>query len=143
MHLCMRFFKAFIDAPLDSKTIDQLRVDIKFGGLSLTDCHTSSPAAYTSSCINSLSDICTTFPQTYDTHRVVNLPANYATEFGFISKYDLMASMWNSIIKMVMQHVLTTESHERADSEAIIWQQSRKNSIHNSFSGAWLSAFSS
>jgi hypothetical protein len=71
--------------------------------------------------------------------------ANYAADFDFVvSDNDLMASMCDN--NTVKQHDLTTKSHERAaaelhsDSESDIWQQSRKNSINNSFSGAWLSA---
>ena len=146
--LLLETFKSFIGTSLDSKTIDQLRLDIKFGGFGPTDCHITSPAAYTASCMNSLSDIYATFPQSSDFDNIAN--SNWFQELAFhaaefdISVNDLMASMCNN--NTVRQHDLTTKSHERvaaefhSDSEPTTWQQSRKNSINNSFSGAWLNA---
>ena len=146
--LLFETFKFLVGSSSDSKTFNQLRLDIKFGGFGRTDCHITSPAAYTASCINSLADIYTTFPQSFDFDHIAN--SNWFQEHAFhaakfdISVSDLMASMCNN--NTVRQHDLTIKSPERvaaefhSDSEPTIWQQSRKNSINNSFSGAWLNA---
>jgi len=146
--LLLETFRSFIGTPLDSKTIEQLRVDIKFGGFGLTDSHITSPAAYIASCMNSLSDIYATFSQSSDFDHIANSGwfqelTFHAADFN-ISVDDLIASTCTT--NMIRQHDLTNLSHERvaaefhADSESATWQQSRKNSIKNSFSGAWLNA---
>jgi hypothetical protein len=93
--------------------------------------------------VSTLPDIFATFSHTSDTDHIANTNwlnelTNCAAKFE-VTKDDLIASMCNTTHNKQPSHERMDADHH-TNPDPIIWQQSRKNRINNSFSDVWLSA---